>query len=104
MLRKVTLCVPVFLSARLGGKSSVPRFNLRPFLRFGAATYKGQDLLDMEPEERSRAGLFMRCAQQTRQCAEHCDCCYTVLSGRAWISSNPGREGRILPQRRSFWV
>jgi len=25
----------------------------------GSATYKGQDLFDMEPEERARAGLFM---------------------------------------------
>ena len=25
----------------------------------GIATYKGMDLLDMEPEERARAGLFM---------------------------------------------
>jgi Fe-S cluster assembly ATP-binding protein len=25
----------------------------------GTATYEGQDLLDMEPEERARAGLFL---------------------------------------------
>jgi hypothetical protein len=25
----------------------------------GSATYKGQDLLELEPEDRARAGLFM---------------------------------------------
>lgn len=25
-----------------------------------AVTYKGEDLLEMEPEERARAGIFMR--------------------------------------------
>jgi hypothetical protein len=28
----------------------------------GSATYKGQPLFDLEPEERARLGLFLRCA------------------------------------------
>ena len=40
----------------------------------GAATYKGQDLLEMAPEERSRAGLFMRCVEPRCQCATRCAC------------------------------
>lgn len=32
----------------------------------GCATFKGQDLLALAPEERGRLGLFLRCWQATR--------------------------------------
>lgn len=32
----------------------------------GSATYKGQDLFELEPEQRSHMGLFLRCASLLR--------------------------------------
>jgi hypothetical protein len=32
----------------------------------GSATYKGEDLFELEPEKRSHMGLFLRCAKMPR--------------------------------------
>ncbi len=57
-----------------------------------AAMYKGKDLLDMEPEERARAGLFMRHAPQLFG---------SLPEEPSWFSSVLARWGCVMVKYRT---